>query len=285
MGSRGGPASPSAQTQVVAVIGDPVEHSLSPTIHNAAFRALGMDWVYVALAVPAEHGFAAVAAMRVLGLAGLSVTMPHKQAAAAAVDRLTPTALALGAVNTVSRAGDELMGDSTDGPGLVEALRDDEGFDPAGRQCVVIGAGGAARAAVRALADAGAARIAVVNRTRSRAEAAVALAPDVAVLGTADEVGDAALVVNATPLGMGGDEGLPLDPSRLAPGQLVVDMVYHPAVTPLLEAARQAGAAAVNGLGMLIHQAAHQFRIWTGEEAPLEAMSVAAVAELARRHG
>jgi shikimate dehydrogenase len=273
---------PSGTTRVAAVIGEPIRHSLSPVIFNAAFAALDLDWVFAAFEVPEGGARAAVDAMRALGLAGLSVTMPHKSAVAAAVDRLTPVAQALGAVNSVVARGGRLLGDSTDGPGLLDALAADEGFDPAGRRCLVVGAGGAGRAVVRALAEAGASEVVVANRTRSRAEAAVALAPGVARLGRPDEADGADLVVNATPLGMA-DASLPVDPARLGPGQLVVDLVYHPALTPLVEAARARGAVAVNGLGMLIHQAAHQFRLWTGEDPPLAAMSAAATAELATR--
>src|SRR5205823_3687271 len=178
----------------------------------------------------------------------------------------------------------ELVGDNTDGAGFVDALRTDEGFDPAGRRCLVLGAGGAARAVVLALAEAGTAEIVVVNRTPARGEAAAALAPAVARTGEAAAAGGADLVVNATPVGMDGDASLPLDPADLGPGQLVVDLVYHPAHTPLVEAARSRGAAAANGLGMLIHQAAHAFRAWTGEDPPLEVMSAAALSELGRRH-
>jgi shikimate dehydrogenase len=282
--SRGGPW-PAGTTRVAAVIGDPVRHSLSPVIHNAAFEATGLDWVFVAFEVPVGAGAGAVGAMRTLGLAGLAVTMPHKSDVARAVDRLTPVAARLGAVNTVAWAGRELVGDSTDGPGFLDALRVDEGFDPAGRRCLVVGAGGAARAVILALAEAGAAEIVVANRTRSRAELAVAVAPDVARLGSPDAAAEADLVVNATPLGMGGDESLPVDPARLGPGQVVVDLVYHPLVTPLLSAARARGAVAVGGLGMLVHQAAHQFRRWTGEDPPLGAMSAAALAALAGGDG
>lgn len=276
---------PAGTTRVAAVIGDPVRHSLSPVIHNAAFEAAGLDWVFVAFEVPAGGGAAAVAAMRALGLGGLAVTMPHKSDVARAVDRLTPVASRLGAVNTVAWSGDELVGDSTDGAGFLDALRADEGFDPAGRRCLVVGAGGAARAVILALAEAGAAEVVVANRTRSRAEAAVAVAPGVARLGTPDAAAAADLVVNATPLGMGGDQTLPVDPARLGPGQVVVDLVYHPLVTPLLVAARARGAVAVGGLGMLIHQAAHQFRRWTGEDPPLGVMSAAAMAALSGGDG
>jgi shikimate dehydrogenase len=298
----GAPWQPGPRTRVAAVIGAPVRHSLSPAIHNAAFRALGLDWLFAAFEVPAGRGAAAVAAVRDLGLEGLSVTMPHKADVAGAVDRLSSAAEALGAVNTVVRRPDgKLVGENTDGAGFLDALHADEGFDPAGRRVLVVGAGGAARAVVRAVAEAGAAEVVVVNRTRARAEQCAALAGPVGRVGVAGEAGEADLVVNATPVGMAGaggaggaagaggagdavpGEALPLDPTHLGAGQLVVDLVYHPAITPLVEAARARGAAAANGLGMLIHQAAHAFRLWTGEDPPLEVMSAAALAELARR--
>jgi shikimate dehydrogenase len=284
----------SAQTRVVGVIGDPVHQSLSPTLHNAAFAELGFDWVYVAFPVPAGQGGHAVEAMRTLGVVGLSVTMPHKAAAAAAVDRLSPTAARLGVVNTVTRQGDHLVGDSTDGPGLVDALRAEQGWDPVGRRVVVLGTGGAARAVTLALAEARVAAVTVVGRRAERAASCAALAGVIGEVGTVDAAADADLVVDATPVGMvshhdvsGADPGLAfgLDLSRLGPGQLVVDLVYAPAVTPLIEAAHRHGVEAVNGLGMLIHQAARQFASWTGEAAPLPAMRAAALAELQRRAG
>jgi shikimate dehydrogenase len=272
-----------AATHVAGVIGDPVRHSLSPAIHNAAFQALGLDWVYVAFPVAAGQAAAAVQAMRTLGIAGLNVTMPHKHDVLGELDDLSPTARTLQAVNTVHRLGDALHGDSTDGAGFVDALLHDEGFDPRGVRAVVLGAGGAARAVVLALAQAGAADIAVVNRTAARAQQAVALAPGVARAGAEDDLDEAELVVNATPIGMQDttvQEALPFDPKRLKPGQLVVDLVYHPLRTPLLAAARERGSVPVTGLGMLIHQAAHAFRLWTGEDPPLEVMSAGALAKL-----
>jgi shikimate dehydrogenase len=284
---------------VAGVIGDPVRHSLSPALHNAAFTALGLDWVYVAFPVAAGQGPAAVEAMRALELAGLSVTMPHKSAAAAAVDRLAPTASRLGAVNTISWAasagGGALEGDSTDGAGFLDALRDDDGYDPAGRACVVFGAGGAARAVTLALADAGAASVCVVARRADAAAACAGLAGPVGhALAAARSAGGtdldgvveaADLLVNATPVGMLPGDALPfrLDPARLHRGQFVADLIYAPATTPLLASARARGAGTANGLGMLINQAARQVAIWTGRPAPVEAMSAAALAALAHR--
>ena len=279
-------------TRLVALIGSPVRHSLSPTILNAAFATVGADWVFLVFDVPAGHGAQAVAAVRELGIAGLSVTMPHKAAAHDAVDERTPVAAALGAVNCVCWRGDRLSGDNTDGAGFVDALRMDEGVDPAGLRCAVVGAGGAGRAVALALGQAGAADVAVVNRSPEPAARAAILAGERGRVGAPADVAGADLVVNATPLGMGvvtGTDGtpepLPVDPAALHRGQVVVDLIYHPATTPLLAAARDQGAVAVNGLGMLIHQAGHAFRRWTGEDPPLEAMSAAAVVELTRLMG
>jgi shikimate dehydrogenase len=264
------------------VIGQPIRHSLSPTLYNAAFQAVELDWAFLAFEVAAGEGAAAIDAARVLGIDGLAVTMPHKAAVIPALDRLSPTAAALGAVNVVVREGSELVGESTDGAGFIDALRDDEGTDAVGDRFVVVGAGGAARAVVRAVAEAGATEVVVVNRSADRAEAAAVLAGGVGRVGTEADVSGADVVVNATPIGMAHLAGMPFDPELLRDGQLVVDLIYYPPVTPLLSEARARGLTAVNGLGMLIHQAARAFRLWTGHDAPLDAMSAAAVAALAR---
>jgi shikimate dehydrogenase len=219
--------------------------------------------------------------MRSLGLAGLSVTMPHKADVVRALDELTPTAAVLEAVNTIIPTASGLLGDNTDGAGFIDAVEQDEGFDPAGTRCVVLGAGGAARAVLLALSEAGAREIVIVNRSVERAEEAATLAPRIARPGGAEAADAADLVVNCTPVGMGGDGGMPIEAARLASGQLVVDLIYYPPVTPFLAAAKSRGATAVNGLGTLIHQAGRQFRLWTGSEPPLEVMSAAASASLA----
>ena len=272
----------SGDTQVAAVIGHPVRHSLSPAIHNAAFAALGLDWAFVAFDVAAGATTAAIDAVRVLGLGGLSVTMPHKDGAALAVDRLSADAEALASVNCVVPSGNGvLVGENTDGPGFLDALAD-QGVSPDGLRCVVVGAGGAARAVIRALAGAGAAELTVVNRTPERATGALALAGTVGRPGPPEAASDADLVVNATPVGMDG-RSTPLPGVRFGPGQVVVDLLYHPPVTPLLAAAEASGATVANGLGMLVHQAAHAFRQWTGEEPPVDAMAAAAAAGLRER--
>jgi len=266
---------PGAGTTVVGVIGDPIEHSLSPLLHNSAFEAMGLDWVSLAFRVRQGGAGDAVVGLKALGLAGLSVTMPHKTDATRVVDERTPVVQTLQAVNCVYRRGPVLVGDNTDGEGFLAAVRRGAGFDPRGRRCMVEGAGGAARAVVLALAESGAAEVAVVNRTPERALTAAALAGKAGRVGVGDEAPGMDLVVKATPAGMAGvfDAGRPLvDPGRLGSGQVVVDLVYHPLVTPWLQAAGGAGATVLGGLGMLVHQAAAQIERWVGAEPPVETM-------------
>ena len=290
----------SGHTRVVGVIGDPVAHSLSPALHNAAFAALGLDWVYVAFPVPRGRGAEAVAAVPALGLAGFNVTMPHKEDVAGACDELTADAAALRSVNTVVALPDgRTLGDSTDGPGFLDALAD-EAIAVARQPVLVLGAGGAARAVVLALGRAGADVTVAARRPDAAADAAAlapgaravplgaltvpsAAGPSPAPAGGGVDPAAFTLVVNATPLGMSGGDPLPVDPGSLHGGQSVVDLVYHPADTPLLAAARAQGAQAVNGLGMLLHQAARSFTLWTGRPAPLDAMRAAVTTALADR--
>lgn len=269
-------AVPTGATHLAGVIGWPVRHSRSPAIHNAAYRALGLDWVYVALPVPPGRVPDALAGMRALGMEGLSVTMPHKAAVAAQVDVCTGDAAALGAANTVRREGDRLVGDNTDGGGFLDSLAD-AGVDPAGRRCIVLGAGGAARAVIRALATAGAEQVIVVNRDPSRAAGAAELAGDRGIVGTFEALRTADLLVQATPVGMGDDPTVAADPDLLPDGAVVADLVYHPLVTPLLAAADARGLRTVDGLGMLVHQAARQLHAWTGADAPVDVMRAAAL--------
>jgi shikimate dehydrogenase len=266
---------------IAGVIGSPVAHSLSPAIHNAAFRAAGLDWVYVAFEVAPGRAAAALDAMRVLGLCGLSVTTPHKADVAEAVDALAPAAAALHSVNTVvaSESGC-LIGHSTDGDGSIAALAA-AGVDVGGAAVAVIGAGAAGRSVVDALGRSGARDVAVVNRTAARAEDAARLA-EAARVGSDADVAAADVVVNATSVGFGTDE-LPLDPTLLRAEQVVADLVYHPLETALLRAAADRGCAVVDGLAMLIHQAVLQEELWTGHRPDPAVMREAALAELRRR--
>jgi len=286
----GGPGAggwPSAASTVVAVIGDPIAHSLSPLLHNTAFAELGLDWVSVGFRVPAGSASAAVAGARALGLAGLSVTMPHKAAVAELVDERTSIAQRLGAVNCVYVQDDRLFGTNTDGQGFIDALVRGTGFEAAGKRCVVIGAGGAARAVVLALFEAGAGELVVVARNPQAAAAVAALAGSGGRVGSARDAPGTDLVVNATPVGMVGRESAgqtPVVPAEaLGEGQVVVDLVYEPAETEWMAVAARRGAVVLGGLGMLVHQAAAQLILWTGLEPPVEAMWEAATAARDKR--
>ena len=253
---------------------------MSPAIHSAAFRRLGLDWVYLALPVPPRSLGPAVAGLRALGAAGVNVTMPHKEAVAGHLDQLAGDAEGTGAVNTVVRAGERLVGHNTDVEGFREFVSANAGYDLAGKRAVVLGAGGAARAVVKALEELGATGIVVVARDEARAKGVREIAAEIPVKVAGwsagpDEASGADVVVNATPIGARGERLL--EGTRFGPGQLVVDLIYMPPSTPLVEAARRDGADAWGGLGMLVHQAAASFRIWTGREPPVETMSAAAV--------
>ncbi len=261
--------------RVAGVIGHPVEHSLSPALHNAAYAALGLDWCYHAFDVAPGELAAAVAGARALGLRGLSVTMPHKEEAAALADRRSAAARRLAACNTLVFETSGTLAESTDGEGFLADLREEAAFDPAGKTCAVIGAGGAARAVILALAEAGAGQLLVINRTTVNAFRAAAVGRGRARVAREAELEGADLVVQATPVGMGALEGatrFPADPRHLGSGQLVVDLVYSPALTEFLSEAARNGARVRNGLGMLVRQAGLQVSLFTGAPAPLEAM-------------
>ena len=267
----------------VGVLGWPLEHTLSPVIHAAAFRRTGLDWVYLAWPVPPEALGDAVAGLRALGARGANVTMPHKESIIPFLDGVSGDADAVGAVNTVQEIGGELIGHNTDVDGLREFLAGDVGFNGEGRSGLVLGAGGAARATVKALHDLGIEVIDVYARDEGRAEELRSISDRVRVHPWRDleTPSSADLVVNATPLGMGGGDS-PLDPAWFHAGQVVVDLVYDPPHTPLVQAAKAGGADAWGGVGMLVHQGAAAFRIWTGQDPPLEAMSAAAIHALGR---
>ena len=272
----------SEKMNVAAVIGWPIAQSLSPAIHNAAFRHHGDNWIYMAFPVEPGDARIAVDAMRTGGLQGMNVTMPHKDAVADLVDELDESAAEIRAVNTVvCRDKNHLVGYSTDGEGLIRALRKNAGVDVAGQSVGVIGAGGAARSAIVALTKARAQVIKVVNRSIDKAEAAVSLSK-VAEVGTMADLRDCDVVMNMTSVGMGTDE-LPMDPSLLRPEHLVVDAVYHPLETRLLKEATRVGARTLDGLWMLIHQACAAQHLWLGREPEHQVMREAAVRELKAR--
>ena len=264
----------------VGVLGWPLDHTLSPVIHNAAFRTAGIDCVYLAWPVPPEYLEQAVAGLRALGATGANLTMPHKQAVLEHLDDLSEEARALGAVNTIHRGGERLVGYNTDVSGFREFIEDDAGIAIADRTVAVIGAGGAARAVVKALAQLRAGKIVIVARDPERAAEVAAIGGSIASVeeagGAEDHIGSADVVVNATPAGMDGRTD-PVPGASFRPDQVVVDLIYSPPTTPLMRRARAAGAEVWGGLGMLVRQAAASFSIWTGREPSLETMSAAAV--------
>lgn len=267
------------------VLGWPLEHTLSPLIQNVAIKRLDLDWVYLAFPVPPERLRDAVEGLRALGAVGANVTMPHKETVIEYLDDLSGDARSVGAVNTIQSVGDKLIGHNTDVDGFTSFVTDDAGLDLTGASCLVLGAGGAARAVVRALDGLQAARVSIAARRDEQATELTALTSS-AIAETVrwDDVGrrtpEFDLVVNSTPVGMGGERLLP--DATFRPGQALVDLIYDPPVSPLVEAARAAGAAGWGGLGMLVHQAAASLRIWSGQEAPVEAMSMAAMHALTR---
>ena len=268
----------SAVHNFVGILGWPLTHTLSPVIHTAAFRRLGFDWAYLAFPVAPERLGAAIDGLRALGAIGANVTIPHKETCIPHLDQVSGDAGAIGAVNTIQRIGDRLVGHNTDIDGFSEFISGDAGIDVDGRRTVVLGAGGAARAVVRALDVLGAAEITVLSRRPEQGAALKALVTDArgefALWKDRVEIARGAdLVVNTTPIGSEGED--PLGGLTWGAGQAVVDLVYSPPSTPLVEAARAGGAVAWGGIGMLVRQAAASFRIWTGQDPPLETMSAA----------
>ena len=273
------------------VYGYPIGHSLSPQIHNGAFRARGLDVDYAAREVSADELPGAVADLRAEGVLGANVTVPHKVAVFDLVDEVDDVARRVGAVNTVQNRAGRLWATNTDVPGFARSLRDADITVP-GRSAVVLGAGGAARAIGYALLDAGARRLLLANRTVERAER---LAADLGELFPAaclvtrpldrlamDDLDECELLVNTTTVGMG-EERSPLEAELLPRGAAGADIVYQPARTLLLRDAETAGLRTLGGLPMLVHQAAVAWELWTGQEAPLGVMFEAAEAALAER--
>lgn len=282
----------SARTKLFALIGDPVERSLSPAMHNAAFEALGLDCAYVALRVPRTMLADVVAGVRAIGMAGLNVTHPHKVDIIGLLDELDESAEMVGAVNTVKNERGKLIGFNTDGWGATLALEREVG-KLRGRRVLLFGAGGAARAIAFSLVQAGA-RITIANRTASKAKRIAAaidrrLGVKVAQVNLekrvlADAIKRADIIINATTTGMCPNVNETLvTAGMIHRGLIVNDIVYEPVQTRLLREAKKAGARTVNGLGMLVHQGALAFEIWTGKRAPIKVMEAVVKRELRRR--
>jgi shikimate dehydrogenase len=277
-------------TKYAGVIGYPAKQSLSAVFQQAAFDHLGLDLRYEVWPTPAERLAEVVQGLRAPDRLGANVTIPHKEAVLPLLDEADDLARRVGAVNTIVNRDGRLHGHNTDVGGFLRALREDGGFDPAGARVLVAGAGGAARAIVIALADAGAAAVTVINRTFPRANRLVEelqpkaggtelhALPDVYASWMASAV-SCRLLINCTSVGMAGTEeekGSPVPIDLIPAGALVFDLIYRPVVTPLMAAARKRGASVLGGLPMLIYQGAESFRLWTGLEAPVDVMFKAA---------
>jgi shikimate dehydrogenase len=259
----------SGKARVAAVIGWPVAHSRSPSLHGHWLERYGIDGAYVPLAVKPEDIARALRALVELGFAGANVTLPHKEAALAAADEASARAREIGAANTLIVRDGRLLADNTDGYGFLENLRQSApDWQPAAGPAVVLGAGGAARAVLHALLEAGVPELRLLNRTRARAERLAESFPHVRVSDWGDmrALEGAALLANSTSLGMSGQPPLEIALDRLPPEALVTDLVYSPLETALLRAARARGYATVDGLGMLLHQARPGFAAWFGRE-------------------
>ncbi len=282
------------KTTVTGVFGWPVEHSLSPPMHNAAFAALGLNWAYVPFPVQPEELRAAIAGVRALGIRGVNVTIPHKSAAIEFLDELDDVAATLEAANTIDVCDGRLTGYNTDGPGFVASMRE-IGWSAAGRAVTIIGAGGSSRAVAAAVLREQAGRLSIINRTPAKAEALALLlssgqAAQITTAGLAaahaeEWVREAEIVVDCTSVGMYPHVDVaPVVPAGwLHEGQLVCDLTYNPRHTVLLKVAQQRGAETLDGTGMLVHQGAIAFEQWTGQPAPIEIMRQALLNALQQR--
>ena len=277
-------------TLAAGIIGYPLGHSISPAFQQAAIDFYGMDARYVVWETPTEDLPQRIQALRAPDTLGANVTVPHKEAVRPYLDRLVDAAQRTGAVNTIVSRDGALEGHNTDVTGFQRALKEDGGFDPAGKRALLLGAGGAARAVAYALVEAGVTSIAIANRTVERAQRLVdALGSDAILEAVSLERAALAsqdgwdLIVNCTSLGMlhGLSEGQsPLHSDVIPSHALVYDLVYNPQETPLLRQAREAGARTLGGLPMLVYQGAESFQLWTGKEAPLKVMFDAALRAL-----
>jgi shikimate dehydrogenase len=268
--------------ELVGVFGYPVAENPTGVMIEPAFEALGLQWRYQLFEVYPDDLAGAIQGLRVMNMRGINLTIPHKVNVLQYLDEVSPDARLMGAVNMVHRQGDRLIGENTDGKGFLKSLREDAGIDPRGRRVVVLGAGGAARAITVELALAGAAHITIVNRSAGRGQTLVNLlnqeTPVEAEFGLWEGPyavpAGVDVLVNATSIGLypNIDDRPDLDYDTIRPEMTVCDVIPNPPHTPFLKAARQRGAKTLDGLGMLVNQGAIGFKIWTGQDAPVDVM-------------
>ena len=274
--------------RLLGVIGDPIEHSLSPRMHNAALAHLGLPFLYLPFHVTGRELKSFVRNMGRLGLAGINVTIPHKIAIIDLMDRMSDAARRVGAVNTVALVGGRRIGHNTDGEGFLSALRTKTGFNPRGETALLLGAGGAARAIAFALSQAGITRLAIVNRSTGAAERLAADLvndrPDLKCStyglqsrGWRSETEAANLIIQATSLGLSDDHSVPVDFAHSPRGAVVCDLVYRQGLTPFLRRAKAHHLKILEGRSMLLWQGALAFKIWTGHCPPLDVMAAALI--------
>lgn len=272
-------------TKVLGILGYPVGHTLSPLMQNAAFEALGLDYAYLPFKVHPEELGAAVKGIRALGIIGVNITIPHKEQVIPFLDEITEEASIIGAVNTIENRNGRLIGHNTDSGGYIRSLREDAGFDPNGKNILVIGAGGAARGVIAGLSRNRASGIFIANRTMEKREKLAIGFGDkfkeikftpfpLSSLKDKDMLSSVDLIVNTTPLSLEG-ETPDIEFTLTHPHTLISDIVYSPPMTPFLKKAREAERKTLGGLGMLLYQGAISFEIWTSKEAPIAAMKKA----------
>lgn len=281
----------SGKTRICGVIGDPIEHTLSPIIQNAAFKALDLDYVFLAFKVSPNQVDKAIAGMRALEIVGLNVTMPHKEAVIKNLDQIDENAKFLNAVNTIHNKDGQLIGYNTDGIGAIKALKEN-GSNPKGKKILLLGAGGSARAIAYALAKQ-TDELIILNRTVSVAKKIVnllnktlnkkILADSLTTQKIREHIQQSDILINATSVGMKPNSNQSLIPKQLIkPKMTIMDIVYNPVETKLAREAKSAGAKVVSGTEMLIYQGAASFEIWTGKTAPVEVMRKAALERLSK---
>ena len=271
----------SGTTKIVGIFGYPVRHSASPAMHNAAFKSLGLDYAYLPFEVRPEKVGEAARALIPLNITGVNITIPHKETIIPYLSGTSREAELIGAVNTIVVRSDELIGYNTDGQGFVASLREDGGKEIKGKALLVLGAGGAARAIVAQAALEGAGKILVTDKIKEKAEKMVS---DIRKNISSGEIRtipreeikprlrETDFLINATPVGMNPQDPLIIDPDWLSSSLLVFDLVYNLGETKLMKAARERGCRVIGGLGMLIHQGAISFKLWTGKDAPIRVM-------------
>ncbi len=282
----------SGKTKMVGLIGDPVSHSVSPEMHNAAFEKLKLDYCYVAMQVDKKDLKKALDGIRAEKFAGVNVTVPHKEAVVPLLDEVTKLPRLIGAVNTIKNDEGKLIGYNTDGAGFIESLKEDALVNPKGKKVVLIGAGGGAKAVAVMVAEAGAKSLIITDIVSAKASTLANyvkshfdIETDSFSQGSNDlksAIKNCEILVNATPVGMHpNEEKCPLgNDIEIPTGILVADLIYNPPETKLLKRSKESGAKTLNGIGMLVRQGALAFTIFTGKEAPVEVMKDAVLKAL-----